>query len=299
MFTFLKTVFSSLNSDDINLATSVKNAIAVCILVSGLVFRSASSKSTRDFVGMFHMAVVLGLMVLLDTRSVIIAGVGGILLAIGLKSITHTGRGSAILGVKALAAVAALTMVIGFTNSDAVTGLMADRFSFEDASAEARVEQYQVAMDRIEQHPWMGSGYYLIDGYPVHNLFLSAWMNAGIAAFLAALAFYLILVAKWVSFVWRLVTQPKRWTSRRRPNGWRHPPAHFSSLAFRGRRQLVPRRMDGDGNVSGNAVRERVEARTARRGPKSSLQILARQAVGIPAVFPGRPVSRNPMASKR
>ena len=199
VFTFLKTVFSSLNSNDVNLATSVKNAIAVCILVSALIFRSASSKPSRDLLGMLHMSVAIGLMILLNTRSVLIAGGAGILLAIVIRFIINPGRGAAILGVKALTAVAAIIMVISFMDSAAVTGLMADRFSFEDTSAEARVEQYQVALDRIEQHPWMGSGYYLVDGYPVHNLFLSAWMNAGLGAFLAALAFYLVLVAKWVS----------------------------------------------------------------------------------------------------
>jgi O-antigen ligase len=134
-----------------------------------------------------------------------------VLLAIGLRFIRSPGSSAAFLAVKALAAVAAIVIVIGYMNSEAVTGLMTDRFSFEDASAEARVEQYQVAIQRIEEHPWVGSGYYTVEGYPIHNLFLSAWMNAGIVALLAALSFYLILVSRWLSFLWMLIRQPDRW----------------------------------------------------------------------------------------
>jgi O-antigen ligase len=211
VYTFLRTVFSSLNSDDVTLATSVKNAIAVTVLISGLLFRSASTKPSRDIVGMAHMAVVLGLMILLNTRSVLIAGAAGVLLAIGLRLVTRPGNSAALLGLKALSAIVAVTIVIAFSNSSAVTGLMTDRFSFQDQSAEARVEQYQVAIDRIEQHPWAGSGYYEVDGYPVHNLFLSAWMNGGIAALLTALFFYLVLFARWLGFLWMLVRKPERW----------------------------------------------------------------------------------------
>ena len=301
VYTFLKTVFSSLNSNDVNLATSVKNAIAVCILVSGLVFRSASSRPTRDFVGMGHMAVVLGLMVLLDTRSVIIAGGGGILLAIGLKAINHTGSGAAILGVKALAVVAAMIMVIGFTNSGAVTGLMADRFSFEDTSAEARVEQYTVAMDRIEQHPWKGSGYYLIDGYPVHNLFLSAWMNAGILAFLTALAFYLVLVARWVSFVWMLITQPKRWDLPLAPE-WvaALPLCPFFRVWLSGAGgNLFLGEWVAMGIFLGLLFANETKQRKAAAAPSPRVTSTHSPRRGTPAVFPAHRVSHSPMASKR
>jgi len=211
VYTFLRTVFSSLNSDDATLAASAKNGIAVCVLMCGLVFRSASTKPSRDIVGMIHMMTVLGLIILLNTRSVIIAGGAGVLLAIGLRLITRPGNSAALLSLKAVSAFVAIAMVIAFSNSGAVTNTMTDRFSFEDSSAEARIEQYTVAIDRIEQHPWAGSGYFTIDGYPVHNLFLSAWMNAGIAAFLAALCFYLVLVSRWLSFLWMLIRQPERW----------------------------------------------------------------------------------------
>ena len=210
VYTFLNTVFNS-TDPDVNIVTSEKNAIAVCILVVGLVFRSASSKPSRDLVGMFHMGVVFVLLLMLNTRSVIIAAGMGVLLAIGLRLVTRPGSGAAFLGLKALCAVLAIVLVVEFSDSTPVTDLMSDRFAFEDTSAAARLEQYSVAIDRIEKHPWTGSGFYEVDGYPVHNLFLSSWMNAGIAALLTVLAFYFVLIGRWLAFLWMLVKRPERW----------------------------------------------------------------------------------------
>lgn len=212
VYTFLNTVFNSTDpSGDVNIVTSEKNAIAVCILVVGLIFRSASSKPSRDLLGMIHMSVVFVLLVMLNTRSVIIAAGMGVLLAIGLRLVARPGSGAALLGLKALCAVLAIVLVIEFSDSTPVTDLMSDRFAFEDTSAAARLEQYSVAIDRIEHHPWTGSGFYEVGGYPVHNLFLSSWMNAGIAALFTVLCFYLVLIARWLSFLWMLVKRPERW----------------------------------------------------------------------------------------
>ena len=71
--------------------------------------------------------------------------------------------------------------------------------------------QADVALERIAQHPLTGSGFYEVGGFQVHNLFLNAWMNAGILAFLLVVSFYLILVGRWVAFVWSLVRHPERW----------------------------------------------------------------------------------------
>lgn len=88
---------------------------------------------------------------------------------------------------------------------------MSDRFAFDDASAAARVVQFETAIERIEKHPITGSGFYEIEGYTVHNLFLSAWMNAGIVAFLLVVCFYILLIGRWLTFVWTIARHPDQW----------------------------------------------------------------------------------------
>lgn len=212
VFTFLREVFNAANpEDDVNFVTSQKNAIAVCVLICGLLFRSASTRPWRDLTGMAFFGLVAFLLLMLNTRSVIIVGGASVLLAIALRVLAGQSHNMPFLAFKGLATVAAVALFFMLSEPSPVSDLIADRFSFDDNSTGARVLQVDVALERIAQHPLTGSGFYEVGGFQVHNLFLNAWMNAGILAFLLVVSFYLILVGRWVAFVWSLVRHPERW----------------------------------------------------------------------------------------
>lgn len=212
VYTFLREVFNAANpSDDVNFVTSQKNAIAVCVLICGLLFRCASTRPWRDITGMAFLTVVGLLLLMLNTRSVIIVGALSVLLAITLRVFAGQAQNLPFLAFKGLATVAAVAIFFAVSEPSPVSDLMADRFSFDDTSTDSRMLQADAAIDRIAQHPLTGSGFYEVGGYQVHNLFLNAWMNAGILAFLLVASFYLILVGRWVGFIWSLVRYPERW----------------------------------------------------------------------------------------
>lgn len=212
VYSFLRPVFNYLNpTDELTFVASQKNAIAVCLLVAGLLFRSGSAKATRDVLGMFHMALVLFLLLLLNTRSVIIVAGASIILALALREASKPVRNLQLASLKALGAVLAVVAAVTISTPAPVAELITERFTFDDASAAARVVQFETAIDRIEENPITGSGFHKVGGYTVHNLFLSAWMNAGIFAFLLVACFYILLVGRWVSFVWTIATLPERW----------------------------------------------------------------------------------------
>lgn len=211
VFSFLRPIFNSLDpTGDVTFVASQKNAIAVCVLVAGLLFRSGSAKG-RDLVGMIFLAGVLFLLLLLNTRSVLIVAALSVFLAVALAELSKRVHNLPILALKGLAGVLAVGIAYSMSNPTPVGELLGDRFAFDDASAAARVIQFAAAIDRIEAHPITGSGFYEVGGYTVHNLFLSAWMNAGIFAFLLVVCFYVFLIGRWFSFVWTLITNPERW----------------------------------------------------------------------------------------
>lgn len=212
VFSFLRPVFNSLEpTGEVTFVASQKNAIAVCLLVAGLLFRGGFARSSIDIVGLFHMGVVLFLLLLLNTRSVIIVAGVSVIMAVGLREVIKPEHKLHILSFKALAAVLAVIIAINVAEPTPVADLMSDRFAFDDASAAARVLQFETAIERIAQHPFAGSGFYEVEGYTVHNLFLSAWMNAGILAFLLVICFYILLIGRWLIFVWTLARYPEHW----------------------------------------------------------------------------------------
>jgi hypothetical protein len=211
VFSFLRPVFNSLDpTGDVTFVASQKNAIAACLLVSTLLFRSAWPKPSRDWVGWAHMGAVLFLLLMLNTRSVLIAAALGIMLAMSLRTFLRSEPTHWLL-LKGLVALAAVIVAMGYIEASPVSDLMTDRFAFDDASAAARELQYSVALQKIADSPILGSGYQVVNGYVIHNLFLSAWVNAGILAFLLVLCFYLLLIARWLGFIWALVRRPEDW----------------------------------------------------------------------------------------
>lgn len=211
-YSFFREVFNAVDPTGDPRGASTKNEVAVGVLVLGLLFRSAKRKPSRDITGMACMALVLGLLLLLNTRSVLIAAGFSLLLALIIGTASRPQRNIPLLLVKGAAAMALVVLAVGASlPADAVSGALGDRFAFADNSTASRLDQYRAALERIELHPLAGNGYFEVEGHVIHNLFLNAWVQGGLAAFLLVVTFYVGLLSSWLAFVWRALKRPASW----------------------------------------------------------------------------------------
>jgi len=212
IYKFFRPIFNSLDrSADATVVASQKNAIAVCVLTAALLFRSGYRKARPDFIGIAVLGAALILLLLLNTRSVLIVAGVSIVLATLMSAIMRPQEATGLL-LKGLAALAIVAAGVSYTQAeDPVLNTMSDRFSFEDQSTASRVLQYEAAVEKIKEHPLIGNGYFELDGRPIHNLFLSSWVHAGLAAFLLVIVFYLVLLGRWLSILYTVMSYPERW----------------------------------------------------------------------------------------
>ena len=213
VYGFFRTVFNALNPGDAQAAAaSVKNGLAVAVFTALIAFRAGHAGGGRDRMGGVVTLLVIGLLVMLNTRSVLLMAVAAVPL---VAVIAQARRG----GVTVAGCIAALAVGIAglvvlslvLSSDSALLPTLLDRFSFDDASTGSRTDQLRWAFGRIETAIWSGSGYAEIDGHQVHNLFVAAWMHAGLPAFLLVVTFYLGLVSTWAQFVLGLILRPGGW----------------------------------------------------------------------------------------
>lgn len=219
IYDFFRAMFNALApGDEIVVGAAEKNDVAVSLLTLVLVLRATAARGGPDRLGRWVTAAFLLLLVMFNTRSVLMVAGMALPLAWGIAALRDGLRNVTlfvIAGVMALVfAIAALVFVVG---DSAVIDSLAKRFSFDDDSAGSRVEQFSWAIGRIEGAWMTGAGYAEIGGHPVHNLFLGAWMHAGIAAFVLVCASYGIAVTVWVRFAYRAVARPEEWRLGLRP----------------------------------------------------------------------------------
>ena len=212
VYDFFREVFNAIDPVNDPMGASTKNEVAVGALILGLLFRSGSLKASRDSAGIAFMGAVLGLLLLLNTRSVLIAGGASIIIAMVVGALANPQRSLPPLLFKGIAILAVMVLVVGSSlQTDAVSATLGSRFAFEDNSTAARLEQYRVALMYIEAHPFAGNGFFEVEGHPIHNLFLFAWVTGGLAAFLLVVTFYAGLLGAWIMFLLRAVKKPQTW----------------------------------------------------------------------------------------
>lgn len=212
IYKFFRPVFNSLDSaGDATVVASQKNAIAVCVLTAALLFRGGSNRASRDILGAGVLCAAFVLLLLLNTRSVLIVAAMSIVLTLSMSALMRPRQRTGLL-LKGVAAVAIAIAAVAYTQVETpAVDTMSDRFSFEDQSTAARIAQYEAAVQKIEEHPVIGNGYFELDGMPIHNLFLSSWVQGGLAAFLLVLAFYLAVLGRWASVLLMMISYPERW----------------------------------------------------------------------------------------
>ena len=215
---FLRELFQLVAAGGSEAKASDKNVVAVAILIAVLLMRAGYQGLGNDRFGRLITLLALFVLVILNTRSVLIMAALGLPLAAWVGTL-RSGVSSTHEFIFKSAFYFGI-MVAGFllVSMDAGTvGLIGDRLSFSDDSSGKRVQQYAWALERIEAHPWFGSGMAEFKGQPVHNLFLGAWMHAGILAFALVIISYLIVVVGWIVFLLRIAIQPNYWVLPTRP----------------------------------------------------------------------------------
>jgi O-antigen ligase len=213
VYSFLRDVFNAVNPNPEDLVgAATKNDVAVSVLVLVLLVRASSRNPARDYVGMAILAGGFGLLVLLNTRSVLIVAALAVCMAAVIGAAAQPHRTIPSLLVKVGGAIVLAMMAITYSVSDfAASNTLSDRFAFDDYSSMSRMIQYQAALQAIQDHPLTGAGYFEVDGHVIHNLFLSSWVHTGVAGFALVMIFYLALVGAWLAFIARAILRPHRW----------------------------------------------------------------------------------------
>lgn len=213
VYDFFRAIFTEVDLSEADVvAASTKNEVAVSLLVLGLLFRAGAARPQRDVTGLLFMGGVLALLLMTNTRSVIIVAAFSVLLAMIVGAAVGTGGKTPVLILKLLAVGAIATVAVSPTfTQEPLAQTLGGRFTFEDASTADRVDQYVKSFDIIEEHPLTGIGYTEISGHRIHNLFLSSWVQAGIGAFLLVCVFYVCLLVTWLRFLSLSVSRPDYW----------------------------------------------------------------------------------------
>lgn len=213
VYGFLRPVFNEFaDPNDLSVPAARKNEVAVAMLVAALSVRAGYRGTGRDWVGIAVIAFTVGLLFMLDTRSVLIVAGASFLLILAVRTTRQRAseRLTTYVGLGALLAL--LVVAAGYQAVEgAAVDTIGERLSFDDHSTDARKDQYRAAFDSIAQNPVLGSGAFRVDGEPVHNLFLSAWVQGGFGAFLLVSGFYLALVLRWSGVVLSVMRTPRLW----------------------------------------------------------------------------------------
>jgi len=219
IYGFFRATFNAVeNARGTEVGAAEKNALSVAVFTAGVLFRMGAPRSAPDRLGQAVMAGVIFLLVLLNTRSVLLVAIAGLPLALWL-GIARNGIGNlpALASKSLLLFAGAAVALLIVSSGHAVFEALSTRFSFGDSSTVSRFHQWNWALSRIEGNVLTGAGYGEIDGHPVHNLFLGAWMHAGLGAFLLVTGAYLAFLAIWLRHLTDTVLRPKVWHLDLRP----------------------------------------------------------------------------------
>ncbi len=216
VYKFLRVLFQMAGDGEV--PASIKNIVAASLFVALCLYRAGHQSLLRDGWGQIVTVLIFALMVLFNTRSVLLVSLLAIILAWMLRSARaprHTPSAIVVKAMLSIAAVTALALLV--SPEQAATARIGERFSFADASTEGRLQQMSFALARIEHNILLGSGLAEINGQLVHNLFLGAWLHGGLLAFLVVVLAYAMLVTAWIRFMVRIAFQNSAWVLPVRP----------------------------------------------------------------------------------
>lgn len=213
IYDFFRGIFNANQSGVEGLVpASQKNILGSALVAVLFIFLAGFHPGQRTLAGAAILAIALGCLVIVNSRSLLVVALLALLMSVFIRLRIRTDITVPGSILRILVATVAIAGSIAFISSDsAITQLLGARFSFDDASTAARGMQYAWAIQRIEADFLFGSGYAELDGHPVHNLLLGAFMHGGLLPFLLTFLFYGALVATWINFIVRLMLHPPYW----------------------------------------------------------------------------------------
>lgn len=113
-----------------------------------------------------------------------------------------------------LGVAVALLILPTYVDFNGVTQIIDERFS--SLGEDGRISMYDIAMGLINERPILGygSGYYHDYGghkqHQVHNLFLGAWIQAGIPCLLLAISYTLFLITLYIKRLSYYIGEPAK-----------------------------------------------------------------------------------------
>jgi len=216
IYKFFRAIFDE--GSDADVAASIKNVVSGGLFIALILYRAGHDSAAPDRRGQMVTVLTLGLLVLLNTRSVLLVAALAAMMAGVLATIRRPVQSANALLVKGMVLVAAIVLVTGvLLSNSAATGMIESRFAFEDASTSGRFDMFSSAISLIEQNVFNGAGFREFNGLPVHNLFLGAWLHGGLLTFLLVALCYGAMVWTWLRFVLRIAVQRSYWILPVRP----------------------------------------------------------------------------------
>lgn len=211
IYGFFRELFRIAGPDGIDVPASEKNAVAVALLTVVMFYRAAHSGSSTDWSGRVMFFAAATIILLMNTRSVLVVMALALVAATLLRALRERPRGADLIskGLLALGAAGALGLML--SEYAVAFSSIQDRFAFDDASSSGRLDQLRFAVERIEGSVLLGTGLAEINGQLVHNLFLGAWMHAGLPAFLLITTAYAVMLCIWLLWVLHALTRPTYW----------------------------------------------------------------------------------------
>lgn len=209
---FLREMFQMVAPEGVDVPASNKNIVAVCLFTAVILMRAGYVGKGADRIGGVVTLVTLVTLVVFNTRSVLVIAALGLPLAAWIGLLCRGVRSPGEFYIKTTVIVlSALALILVLSAGSAAMDEIAARLSFDDQSTEGRFNQYSWAFSQIEQNPLTGAGLVELNGQNVHNLFIGAWLHAGLLPFLLVVAAYLGLFLSWALFVFRLMAAPSSW----------------------------------------------------------------------------------------
>ena len=178
--------FTTQVDDPVFLASEINNVANAMVFLVCLTFFQGPDEEPRRRV-LAWIVAGLGLILAFVIFSTSAALVIAVFLLASLFMVTARLSPS----VRVLAFLLSLGLILAV--SQPLTTFLSLNLADDEASREARVEQFAYAVEAINERLLTGVGFSEAGGHVIHNWALFSWATAGILAFLLVLAVYLVL----------------------------------------------------------------------------------------------------------
>jgi hypothetical protein len=213
-YELFRPAFNAFQDLDSTFHASLRNNISCSLLLSYLFVqigaRSFTERRRKSWFNLFVSIFLLFSILIIQSRSVIASLILS-LVVVSVMEIRKIKAKQFFVGMMGL--VALLLVAVVWSDLPIMTGLY-ERLVLDTQSYQVRLRDYQYGIRHIDQNILFGIGYFEVapGGYRrPHNLFLGAWTQAGLFAFLASILFVFGFSYIWVKSVAKCLQDGRYW----------------------------------------------------------------------------------------